>query len=134
MLIQNMTELNYMTRMVGEADALHAAFERHPDMGHARTDVRGRFTYSDDTIRYWTGFSEDELLSIRLGDIVVVGDRKRANAALEEVMSSHVPTAALFRIIVKDFSEREICLAIAPIMHGPTAIGASIVATTVLAG
>jgi PAS domain S-box-containing protein len=116
MLCHNVTELHHLRKLVQEADSLRSALDRHPQIARAQTDARGRITYSDDTLRLWTGFSQQELETCGLSDIVVVADRRRINQTFEDVMMSHVPTVAPFRVMGKNFAEHDILVALAPIM------------------
>jgi PAS domain S-box-containing protein len=130
-LLVNRTEEQRVKNLLEESEAVRTAILRHPQIAMARIDSRGRFTFSDDSFAFWTGFPPEELLNCRVGDIVVAQDRRRISDAFEDVLRSGVPAAVECRVVVKDFSEQDLLFCLSPIVSEYMTSGVVIAATPV---
>ncbi|MET0545704.1 MAG: PAS domain S-box protein [Caulobacterales bacterium] len=129
LLHTNVSELKQLRSEMALAESIKTSIDRHPQTAHARTDSRGRFTYSDETTQLWTGFDEETLRNTRMVDIVALGDRRRMTEAFDDVLTAHLPTALTVRIMGKDFREYDVLVAMAPIMAEHNVAGVTMVGT-----
>lgn len=118
-----------MRRIADAEAALRDALGADGRIALARLTLRATFAEVDAALARMAGFAPASLIQVRLADILPLGRRVAASAAIEAVLSGGLPAAFDSALLVNNGDELPVRIAAAA-LRGPFAIDGAMVAIT----
>ncbi len=126
-LFANMTEQHDQRLRLGEANALRAATNGHPQAAAIKLDASGRVKEIQDGFCAWSGYQREDVIGHRFTDLLPPSYRREVTEMLEGATRNSAPQQVEIALLGKQGQEVSGLLTLAPIQtefitHGVMAV------------